>query len=136
VRPGSSSPASAPSTILLTTHDLHEAEHLADRIVVLTDGRVVADGTPAALGDRDRAAARIAFRLPAALGAADLPGPLRALAAGSAGSRVEMRSHTPLSDLGALSTWALRERVDVGDLTVSRASLEDVYLALSEEITR
>lgn len=33
------------TTIVLTTHDLHEAERLADRILVLTDGRIVADGT-------------------------------------------------------------------------------------------
>jgi ABC-2 type transport system ATP-binding protein len=37
------------TTVLLTTHDLHEAEKLADRIVVLDQGRIVADGTAAEL---------------------------------------------------------------------------------------
>lgn len=37
------------TTIMLTTHDLYEAERLADRILILTDGRIVADGTPAEL---------------------------------------------------------------------------------------
>jgi ABC-2 type transport system ATP-binding protein len=42
-------------TILLTTHHLDEAERLAHRIVVLARGRVVAEGTPAALADQARA---------------------------------------------------------------------------------
>ena len=44
-------------TILLTTHYMEEAERLADRIVVMARGEIVADGTPATLGGRDRAAA-------------------------------------------------------------------------------
>jgi ABC-2 type transport system ATP-binding protein len=40
------------TTILLTTHDLDEAEKLADRIIILTDGRIIADGTAAELAQR------------------------------------------------------------------------------------
>jgi ABC-2 type transport system ATP-binding protein len=40
------------TTILLTTHDLNEAENLADRILILIDGRIVADGTAKELGQR------------------------------------------------------------------------------------
>ncbi|MDG4858932.1 ABC transporter ATP-binding protein [Streptomyces sp. T-3] len=40
------------TTILLTTHDLQEAEKLADRIVILNDGRIVADGTASQLARR------------------------------------------------------------------------------------
>ena len=122
-------------TILLTTHDMREAERLADRIVVLAGGRIVADGTPAALGERDRAAARIAFRLPAARSAADLPEPLRARVSGD-GSVVELHSHSPLADVGELAAWARCQRIDIADLTVARASLEDVYLTLTEEGTQ
>src|SRR5207248_8755491 len=49
------------TTIVLTTHYLEEAETLADRIVVLADGRIVADGPPGSLGDRHRAPSRITF---------------------------------------------------------------------------
>ena len=41
------------STVVLTTHYLEEAAQLADRIVVIADGRIVADGDPATLGDED-----------------------------------------------------------------------------------
>ncbi|MFJ2770771.1 ABC transporter ATP-binding protein [Streptomyces sp. NPDC087300] len=40
------------TTVLLTTHDLHEAEKLADRIVILAEGRIVADGTAEDLARR------------------------------------------------------------------------------------
>ena len=51
-------------TIVLTTHYMEEAERLADRIVVMARGEIVADGTPATLGGRDRAAAIVSFSLP------------------------------------------------------------------------
>src|SRR5579862_2323720 len=46
-------------TVLLTTHYMDEAQHLADRVAVITDGRFVAEGTPDSLGGRDQAAATI-----------------------------------------------------------------------------
>jgi ABC-2 type transport system ATP-binding protein len=42
------------TTILLTTHDMAEAQTLADRVVLLSNGAVVAEGTPAGLGGRDK----------------------------------------------------------------------------------
>src|ERR671938_398908 len=50
-------------TILLTTHYMDEAQHLADRVVVIARGRVIADGTPDSLGRDARAV--VSFRLPA-----------------------------------------------------------------------
>ena len=55
-------------TIVLTTHYMEEAERLADRIVVMARGEIVADGTPATLGGRDRAAAFVSFTLPPGAG--------------------------------------------------------------------
>ena len=45
------------TTIMLTTHYMDEAQELADNIVVIGGGKVVAQGTPDALGGRDTAAA-------------------------------------------------------------------------------
>src|SRR3954449_10416413 len=61
------------ATIFLTTHDMDEAERLADRIGVIRDGRLVAEGTPDTLGGRDRADAAVSFALPDGVPAADLP---------------------------------------------------------------
>ncbi len=58
------------AAILLTSHDLTDVERLADRIVILDAGRVVASGTPAEL--RAGATARLRFRLDRPLDAAEL----------------------------------------------------------------
>ena len=61
------------TTIVLTTHYMEEAQALADRVAVLSDGQIVAEGTPATIGGRDTARARIRFVRPAGYRPADLP---------------------------------------------------------------
>ena len=56
------------TTILLTTHDMAEAEALADRVIVLSGGLVLAQGPTAALAGADANRARITFSLPAGFG--------------------------------------------------------------------
>ena len=111
-------------TILLTTHYMEEAERLADRIVVMARGEVVAEGTPATLGGRDRAAAVIAFSVPAGLPECPLGTP-------DARGRVTVRSRHVPADLAALSAWALAHDVALADLSVRPPTLEDVYLELT-----
>src|SRR5579871_2844381 len=60
-------------TIFLTTHYMDEAEYLADRIAVLSAGRIVAEGPPRTLGGRDRMNTSISFTLPDGLVPRDLP---------------------------------------------------------------
>jgi ABC-2 type transport system ATP-binding protein len=113
------------TTIILTTHYMDEAEQLADRIVVLANGRVVAEGSPGALGGRDREAAVISFTPPAA---APLP-PDATVVDG----RAVIRAERPLPVLRALADWAEQAGVELGDLEVRRPTLEDVYLQLVAE---
>ena len=116
-------------TIFLTTHFMDEAEFLADRIIVLAGGEIVAEGTPATLGGRDRSAARITFTLPSRLRREQLPTPF-ADGDGS-GPRIEARSTAPFEDLRRLTVWAADAGVDLPDIEVRRATLEDIYLELT-----
>ncbi len=120
-------------TVFLTTHYMDEAEHLADRIAIIADGEIVAEGPPGALGGRDRMAAAIRFTLPPGIGCDDLPDALARLADGGPGGLVTLRSEAPLVHVGALAEWALRRDVDLPDLDVHRPSLEDVYLSLTDD---
>ncbi len=118
------------TTILLTTHYMDEAEHLADRLVVVNRGRVVAEGTAEQLAVRAGAETIISFQLPETVTAADLP------AVGTrvtlAGSTAEVHSAEPTSDVHALTQWALGRGVELADLRLARPDLEDVYLELTD----
>ncbi len=117
-------------TVFLTTHDMEEAETLADRIAVIVQGRIVAQGLPGTLGGRDRAATRIAFQIPA--GAKDLVGgALQGPLETSADSRVTVSTTDPLAELGRLAQWSRTTGTPITDLQVTRPSLEEIYLALT-----
>jgi ABC-2 type transport system ATP-binding protein len=115
------------TTIVLTTHYLEEAEILSDRIAVIDAGRIVAEGTPATLGGRDRAQTDITFRLPVG---AESP-PLGCTPTGE--GRQHLGSYDPTRDLHELTQWAVSRGLALEELDVRRPSLEDVYLQLTSE---
>jgi ABC-2 type transport system ATP-binding protein len=114
------------TTVLLTTHYLDEAEHLADRVGVLTAGRLVAEGTPdelmAATPDTT-----ISFELPAGVepGALSIPAD-----AGFDGPTVRIETSRPTSVLAEITGAAAARGIELAGLSVRRPSLEDVFLAL------
>jgi len=93
-------------TILLTTHDLAEAERLADRIAMLVNGRIRAHGTPSELARRAAAQAEVRWTAPD-------------------GTARRERTEDP-SQL----VWELHQETGgpVADLEVRRPTLEDTYL--------
>ncbi len=115
------------TTVVLTTHYMDEAQHLADRVAVLVRGRIVALGSPAELSAVQEDSV-VTFRLPAGTGAADLP-PLGGRAEPE-GADWRVVTRQPTATLHALTTWALGRGVELPALGVRRPSLEDVYLRL------
>jgi ABC-2 type transport system ATP-binding protein len=114
------------TTVILTTHYMEEAEALADQVAIIASGKIVAHGPPASLGGRDQGAATIRFQLPAGVTPADLP-----VAVVGDGPSVELRTDRELEALYELTRWALEHEVRLTGLTVSRHTLEDVYLQLT-----
>ena len=114
-------------TVLLTTHYMDEAQHLADRVAVIADGRIVATGTPETLGGRDTARTVITFHL-------DLQTvegfPVAEMSRLDSGL-VTVKSDNPTRDLHLITGWALDHDVELAGLKVARPSLEDVYLELT-----
>jgi ABC-2 type transport system ATP-binding protein len=98
-------------TILLTTHYLEEAEQLADRVAVINAGRIVALGTPSELTGREQI--EIVYR--------------------ENGREVRIETRTPTQTLHELTAQALADGRELEALEVRRRSLEDVYLALTQE---
>jgi ABC-2 type transport system ATP-binding protein len=113
-------------TVFLTTHYMEEAQRLADRVAIVKDGRIVAEGPPAELAGARAGVAVIAFTPPAAA----LPA-LSAPPLDGARGRVEVHTERVVEDLAILTGWARERGVDLPNLTVTRPTLEDVYLELT-----
>lgn len=118
-------------TILLTTHYMDEAQHLADRVAVMANGRIVAEGTPDQIGGRHAGSVRVRFTLPGGVPVGGLPTPFDN--ARLQGGIAEATVADPTEALHRLTGWAIERGVDLVGLTVTRPSLEDVYLALTDE---
>jgi ABC-2 type transport system ATP-binding protein len=98
------------TTILLTTHYLDEAEALADRVAVITRGKILEVSTPAQLGGRASAKARVQWK--------------------SNGAMQEEFTDNPTDVVRKLSAQFPGE---VPELQVLRPSLEDIYLSMIGE---
>jgi len=119
-------------TVVLTTHYMDEAQALADTVVVLAAGRIVASGPPDTLGGRDQGMSTVRFLLPDGVAAADLPLPESVIGEVRAGF-VEFTVAEPTAVLHELTRWALDRGEGLAGLSVVRPSLEDVYLTLTGE---
>ncbi len=119
-------------TVVLTTHYLDEAEHLADRVGVMSAGRLIVEGTPADL-QRRSGRSLVSFRcgggedeLAAATRLAETLGNRVRLVDG----RIELLTAEVTAALHALTSWAVEQRVDIDSWSVAQPSLEQVFLDL------
>jgi ABC-2 type transport system ATP-binding protein len=113
-------------TILLTTHYMDEAQNLADRVAVIDRGLIVAEGSPDTLGGRATASTVVRFSLES-FDSGELP--IRPTAID--GRIVEYDTDDPTTLLNTLTGWAATHHTNLFDLTVSRPTLEDIYLELT-----
>ncbi len=118
-------------TVLLTTHYMDEAEHLADRVAIVVRGQIVAQGAPRDLAKGEHAAV-VRFGLPPSPPA--LPPEL--VSSASANGLVEIETEDATRLLHTLTSWAVEHQLDLEGLTVSRASLEETYLRLTRDAER
>ena len=115
--------------VLLTSHYLDEVQRLADRVVVLNLGRIVAEGPPDRIQAQSGRMATITFR---GLDPAKLPeGPWARVEAPP--GVVALATEDPADAMRTLTTWAVARGVELEDLELRRPSLEDRYLELTRE---
>lgn len=119
-------------TVLLTSHDLDEVERLADHVVIIDRGQVLAEGTPAELvrsGDGDE----LRFGAPAGLDTAALSSRLGlAVEEVTPGEYRVTGTGTPTL-IAALTGWLAEHDLALVDLRAGRQRLEDVFLRLTQE---
>ncbi|MFV0309845.1 MAG: ABC transporter ATP-binding protein [Desertimonas sp.] len=119
------------TTVLLTTHYLDEAEHLADRVGVIADGRMIAEGTPSELIGINTHTV-VSCELPVGVTLADVDGVVPRQAS-VVGARLSFATATPTGDVHRLCAWAVARDVELAELAVARPSLEDAFLALTAD---
>ncbi|HEU5267677.1 MAG TPA: ABC transporter ATP-binding protein [Jatrophihabitans sp.] len=117
------------TTVLLTTHYLDEASRLADRVVVLASGRIVADAAPDDLRRRC-GGSTVRLPLPAAIRTAELPPHLRRYHQPER-SELVARTSEVAEVLGEILGWGQATGLDVTALEVGPPSLEDAYLTIT-----
>jgi ABC-2 type transport system ATP-binding protein len=119
-------------SVVLTTHFLDEAEQLADRVVVIDSGRLVASGTPAEL-TRSGAEGQIRFRAPHGLRLTSLVDalPVGTQALEESPGRYLITGAVNPDLLAALTAWCAGQGVLAEEVAVERRSLEDVFLDLT-----
>jgi ABC-2 type transport system ATP-binding protein len=117
------------TTIVLTTHYMDEAQRLADRVAILRDGGIVAEGAPTTLGDHLGQKTMIRFH--ATNGVADRIAAAIGRKAGVSGNLATIASTDPQRDLYRLLSLAESEGIELPDLEVRRPSLEDVFLQVT-----
>ncbi len=113
-------------TVLLTTHYMDEAERLADRIVVISGGHIVARGTAQELARQVDASPRITWQ--AGSGRPTAPVPAVVDATGQA----VVETNDVTNTLHQLTSWSIESGNPLTDLQVNRPTLEDVYLKLTD----
>ncbi|WP_121742535.1 ABC transporter ATP-binding protein [Natronorubrum halophilum] len=130
--------AAGGTTVVLTTHDMAEAERLADRVGLLADGSVIARGTPDALVREHGGSSRLTVETAAGLEAfADLEHPVERPERGRSRSRnpddaVVVRDIDPV-EITAVVDFLEDRDLEYTGLTWAEPDLEDVYLELADE---
>jgi ABC-2 type transport system ATP-binding protein len=113
-------------TVWLTTHFMDEAQYLADRVAVIANGAIVAEGTPDSIAGRDRMRTTVRFRAPAG---APTPPSWGQVPIGDGGFEIEAEDATRI--VHDVTGWAIDHNVALEMLEVTQPSLEDVYLELT-----
>ena len=119
-------------TVFLTTHYMDEAEHLADRVAILREGRIVAQGPMKELGASLGRRTVIGFKLNGGLDAEDVRSCVSATPQ-VAGDEISIETEQPQGDLYRLLALAERRGIALEDLEVRKPSLEDIFLDLTRD---
>jgi len=116
--------------VLLATHELDEAERVADRVVIVDHGRLLAEGTPAELMSSSRQTS-VQFRAPAGLDVAALSAALGAPVIETRPGEYSVATEPAPATVAKLTAWLAEHDLPLGDLRAGRQSLEDVFLRLT-----
>ena len=112
-------------TVFLTTHYMDEAEYLADRVALMVNGQIVAEGSPEDLAGKERFVIKFWLDKPPR----NFPATVLINQRNEEGAYI-IKTDAPEKALFDLTTWALQEKISLQNLNVSKPSLEETYLQI------
>ncbi len=121
-------------TVLFTTHYLDEAEHLCDRVAIIDRGRIVGEGAPRDLIAQSKGRQSVTLLTSRAVELAQLsalPGAVEVVATDASSAAFQFQTVDANASVAALMRLLNETRVELVDLQVRKASLEDVFLRLT-----
>lgn len=119
-------------TILLTTHDLDEAERVADRVVIIDRARLVAEGPLEELMRGATASEAVRFAAAPGIDTEALSARLDGAAVAETGpGEYEVKAAPTPATVAAITAWLAERDLPLGDLRAGRQRLEDVFLRLT-----
>jgi len=120
-------------SVLLTTHLMEEAEQLADQVIIMDHGKIIADGSPSSLTVEKSEIAQLRFTAKAGIDVHQL-----SLALPEGCSAQELTAGTYRVEgtidpqvIAAVTAWCAQQGVLAQELSVGRRDLEDVFLELT-----
>jgi ABC-2 type transport system ATP-binding protein len=121
----------AGKTVFLTTHYMEEAERLCDRIAIMDHGRILAMDSPRGLVQAQFTERAIQFTVPEGVDPARFAGVPGVLRIATENGDVVLYSETVQKTLSSLMEWAAAQNLELDDIHLRRATLEDVFIKLT-----
>ncbi|MHA1242151.1 MAG: ABC transporter ATP-binding protein, partial [Promethearchaeota archaeon] len=124
-------------TILITTHDLREAQTICDRILIMNRGKIIADESPNNLRERFKSTDSILFKIDGVL-SNDLKNKMRDIFKNlkEKNDYYIFSSSNALKDITKLNKFAEENNIEVSDLKIEETSLEEVFIHLIKKDSR
>ena len=125
-------------TILLTTHDIEEAEKLCDRVAIVDEGRIIAIGTPREIQQRTLAHSTIEIECVLPVPAGDLPAWQNAekVSLDDKRTRIAVLSTRPARTIVEMVKWLDEAGIELADIHIKRPSLEEAFIELTGKSLR
>jgi ABC-2 type transport system ATP-binding protein len=118
-------------TVLLTTHDVDEAERLCERVAIMDGGEIIATGEPRALTTESASMQSVSFSTKPGIDAEHLTSIAGMVDVACDGSRITFRTADARRTLRELTALLDESGIDLIELHVHRATLEEVFLRLT-----
>ena len=121
-------------TILITTHDMQEAQTICDRILIMNRGKIIADESPDTIRERFKSTSTIRFKISGILSndqKASLMDTFESIK--KIKEYYSISSYDVLKDISTLFNYSKAKNVEISDFKVEETSLEEVFIHLIKE---